>query len=167
MRAVNSAFLQHHRYDPKGWNAEGFSSDIALCDGSPAPVTLGSEPCSTPVSAKTCGSYSCFSPIKLVVCKVLTVDTVTPWQLMIWESAQAGNRASKTRCHLQWRDTEAQCQAALCGRCKVCHSARFATRAPAAISRSSIRVACAVHDVPCSWADDVVWRSRLALLMGC
>jgi hypothetical protein len=28
-------------------------------------------------------------------------------------------------------------------------------------------VACAVHDVPCSWADDVVWRSRLALLMGC
>jgi hypothetical protein len=27
-------------------------------------------------------------------------------------------------------------------------------------------VACAVHDVPCSWADDVAWRSRLALLMG-
>ena len=31
------------------------------------------------------------------------MQTVTSWQLMTWGSAQAGDRASKTRRYLQWR----------------------------------------------------------------
>ena len=59
--------------------------------------------------ATACGACGWLTPTKQVVCKVLAAEAATPWQLMIWASAQAGNRASKTGCHLQWRDTEAEC----------------------------------------------------------
>ena len=34
------------------------------------------------------------------------MQTVTSWQLMTWGLAQAGDRASKTRCYLQWRENK-------------------------------------------------------------
>jgi len=44
---------------------------------------------------------------------------------MTWGLAQAGNRASKSGCHLQWRDTESECQASASDKCKVHNSALF------------------------------------------
>ena len=49
------------------------------------------------------------------------------WQLMIWVSAQAGNRAGKTGRYLQWWDTRPECNAVTSTECKV-HNSTFFSR---------------------------------------
>jgi hypothetical protein len=39
--------------------------------------------------------------IELAVCKDLATEVVMPWQIMIWEQAQAGDRTGETRRRLQ------------------------------------------------------------------
>jgi hypothetical protein len=39
--------------------------------------------------------------IELAVCKDFTTEVVMTWQIMIWDLAQAGDRASNTRRRLQ------------------------------------------------------------------
>jgi hypothetical protein len=43
---------------------------------------------------------------KQVACKAGTVQMVTAWQLRTWGTAQAGNRAGKTRHYLQWWESK-------------------------------------------------------------
>jgi hypothetical protein len=45
-----------------------------------------------------CGNLT---SIELVVCKDLATEVVMTWQLMMWEQAQAGDRAGKTTRRLQ------------------------------------------------------------------
>jgi hypothetical protein len=45
-----------------------------------------------------CGNLT---SIELAVCKDFATEVMTTWQIMIWEQAQAGDRASKTRRRLQ------------------------------------------------------------------
>jgi hypothetical protein len=45
-----------------------------------------------------CGSLT---SIELAVCKDFATEVVMTWQIMIWEQAQAGDRAGKTRRRLQ------------------------------------------------------------------
>ena len=47
---------------------------------------------------------------------------MTPWQLKTWGLAQTGNRASKTRHHLQWEDTEPERDTMPSGPQKLYHS---------------------------------------------
>ena len=47
------------------------------------------------------------------------------WQPMIWTTAQAGDRVSKSGCFLQWRDQQAECLARLPAVSKVWHSSLF------------------------------------------
>ena len=43
------------------------------------------------------------------------------WQLQTGGMAQAGNRAGKTQCYLQWWDSGAECLAVTAAGCKVCN----------------------------------------------
>ncbi len=45
-----------------------------------------------------CGNLT---SIELAVCKDVATEVVMTWQIMIWEQAQAGDRAGKTRRRLQ------------------------------------------------------------------
>ena len=45
-----------------------------------------------------CGNLT---SIELAVCKDFATEVVMTWQIMIWEQAQAGDRAGKTRRRLQ------------------------------------------------------------------
>jgi hypothetical protein len=45
-----------------------------------------------------CGNLT---SIELAVCKDFATEVVMTWQLMIWEQAQAGDRAGRTRRRLQ------------------------------------------------------------------
>ena len=109
-------------------------------------MAFGTEPWSVLELGKACGACGWLTPTKQVVCKVLIAEAVTPWQLMIRAPAQAGNRASKTGCHLQRRDPEAECQAVPSGKCKAHYSALFGevdrcsqAKAP---STASMRAGC-------------------------
>ena len=44
---------------------------------------------------------------------------MSSWQLKTEAQAQAGNRASKTRCYLQWWDSRVECQTVTSGGCKL------------------------------------------------
>jgi hypothetical protein len=45
-----------------------------------------------------CGNLT---SIELAVCKDFATEVAMTWQIMIWEQAQAGDRAGKTRRRLQ------------------------------------------------------------------
>ena len=49
------------------------------------------------------------------------MKTVTSWQLKARGSAQAGNRASKTRRYLQWWDSDLECIAVTSVECNILH----------------------------------------------
>ncbi len=53
-----------------------------------------------------CGNLT---SIELAVCKDFATEVVMTWQIMIWEQAQAGDRAGKTRRRLQRGDPEMEC----------------------------------------------------------
>ena len=55
------------------------------------------------------------------------VQTVPAWQLQTGGMAQAGNRAGKTQCYLQWRDSGAECAAVTSARHKVCNRVLIVT----------------------------------------
>ena len=46
---------------------------------------------------------------------------MSSWQLKTEAKAQAGNRASKTQCYLQWWESRVECQTVTSGGCKLYH----------------------------------------------
>jgi hypothetical protein len=66
------------------------------------PWPLPRPPTPTPLHLGMClAACRNLTSIELAVCKDFATEVVMIWQIMIWEQAQAGDRAGKTRRRLQ------------------------------------------------------------------